>query len=135
MKEAKSCSRFISFFSVRSIGKPLLAAHLPAVRMAGAVASVPGLKPVDDSVEAVLTNAAVEVVASAGVAATSMTRVARRARVSTGSLYPRFKSAEQLIEHSFSVAIDEIVAKNVDMVIAEGIGADQYALSINAGFG
>lgn len=96
---------------------------------------MPGLKPVDDSVEAVLTNAAVEVVASAGVAATSMTRVARRARVSTGSLYPRFKSAEQLIEHSFSVAIDEIVAKNVDMVIAEGIGADQYALSINAGFG
>lgn len=96
---------------------------------------MPGLKPADDSVEAVLTHAAIEVIASAGVAATSMTRVARRARVSTGSLYPRFRSAEQLIEHSFSVAIDDIVAKNVDVVVAEGVGADQYALTINAGLG
>lgn len=96
---------------------------------------MPGLKPTDDSVEAVLTNAAIEVIASAGVASASMTRVARRARVSTGSLYPRFKSAEQLVEHSFAVAIDDIVAKNVEMVIAEGIGPDKYALTINSGFG
>lgn len=96
---------------------------------------LPGLRINDDSVESILTKAAVEVVASAGVAATSMTRVARRARVSTGSLYPRFKSADQLIERSFEVAIQNIVAANVETVKSEGIGPDQYAMTINSGFG
>lgn len=97
--------------------------------------SMPGVEIHEDSVEAVLTQAAIDVVASSGVAATSMTRVARRARVSTGSLYPRFKSAEQLIEHSFETAIEEIVGKNVALVKKEGIGPDQYAMTVTSGYG
>ena len=100
-----------------------------------AVPNMPGLSLGSETVDEALTRSALEVVASSGVAATSMTRIARKARVSTGSVYPRFKSAESLIEKSFEVAIAEIVAKNVEVVTTQGMGADQYAFSVNAGFG
>jgi len=96
---------------------------------------VSGLTVVDDSVEASLTLAAMEVIASSGVAAASMTRVARRARVSTGTVYPRFKNAESLIQTAFSEAIANIVGKNVAVVAERGLGIDQYALTVNAGYG
>jgi AcrR family transcriptional regulator len=94
-----------------------------------------GLGRLDDSVESILTQAAIEVIATSGVAASSMTRIARRARVSTGSVYPRFKSSEALIHHSFSTAIKTIVAKNMEMVTEQGIGIDIYAMTVNAGYG
>ena len=88
-----------------------------------------------DTVEDILTQAAIEVIATSGVAATSMTRIARRARVSTGSVYPRFKNSDAIIQHSFTSAIAGIVSKNVEVVAEQGIGADQYALTVNAGYG
>lgn len=94
-----------------------------------------GLTRQDDSVESILTMAAIEVIATSGVAASSMTRIARRARVSTGSVYPRFKSAEVLIQQSFVTAIQSIVSRNVEMVAEQGIGIDQYAMTVNAGYG
>ena len=94
-----------------------------------------GLTREDDTVESVLTQAAIEVISTSGVAATSMTRIARRARVSTGSVYPRFKNSEELIERSFVTAIENIVGKNVQMVADQGIGIDQYAMTVNAGYG
>lgn len=96
---------------------------------------VSGLTAVDDSVEASLTLATMEVIASSGVVAASMTRVARRARVSTGTVYPRFKNAETLIQSAFSQAIATIVGKNVEVVAERGLGIDQYALTVNAGYG
>ena len=94
-----------------------------------------GLAPIDDTVESNLTMATIEVISASGVAAASMTRIARRARVSTGSVYPRFKNAESLIQSSFVTAIAGIVQKNVEVVAARGIGIDQYALTVNAGYG
>jgi AcrR family transcriptional regulator len=94
-----------------------------------------GLTKVDDSVESSLTMATIEVISASGVAAASMTRIARRARVSTGSVYPRFKNAESLIQSSFVTAIAGIVQRNVEVVAARGIGIDEYALTVNAGFG
>lgn len=99
------------------------------------VPPMPGLTLNGQTVDEALTRSAMEVVASSGVAATSMTRIARKARVSTGSVYPRFKTAEKLIEKSFEVAIEEIVTKNIEVVNQQGIGADQYAYSVNAGYG
>jgi len=99
------------------------------------VPAMPGPALSDETVDEALTRSAMEVIASSGVAATSMTRIARKARVSTGSVYPRFKSAEKLVEKSFEVAVAEIVSKNVEVVNQQGIGADQYAFSVNAGFG
>lgn len=94
-----------------------------------------GLTRIDDSVESSLTLATKEVIATSGVAAASMTRIARRARVSTGTVYPRFKNSETLIQTSFSKAISNIVGKNVAIVASRGLGIDQYALTVNAGFG
>lgn len=94
-----------------------------------------GLTRIDDSVESSLTLATKEVIATSGVAAASMTRIARRARVSTGTVYPRFKNSETLIQTSFSKAISNIVGKNVAIVAERGLGIDEYALTVNAGFG
>ena len=94
-----------------------------------------GLHRIDDTVESILTQAAIEVIATSGVAASSMTRIARRARVSTGSVYPRFKSSDALVHHSFATAIKTIVGKNMEMVTEQGIGIDIYAMTVNAGYG
>ena len=94
-----------------------------------------GLSVIDETVESKLTMAAIEVIATSGVAAASMTRIARRARVSTGTVYPRFKNAETLIETSFTSAIETIVKRNVDVASERGLGIDQYALTVNAGYG
>lgn len=96
---------------------------------------VQGLTLQDDTVESSLTLATKEVIASSGVAAASMTRIARRARVSTGTVYPRFKNAESLIQSSFTRAISRIVSRNVEVVAQRGLGIDQYALTVNAGYG
>lgn len=94
-----------------------------------------GLTLQGESVEDILTHAAIEVIATSGVAATSMTRIARRARVSTGSVYPRFKNSDELIHRSFTTAITAIVGKNVDVVANNGLGIDLYAMTVNAGYG
>ena len=94
-----------------------------------------GIQYEDASVEDSLTHAAVEVIAKSGVAAASMTRIARRARVSTGSVYPRFKNAESLIQSSFQKAIRDIVSGNLAVIEAGGPGVDQYGQAVNTGFG
>jgi AcrR family transcriptional regulator len=96
---------------------------------------IAGLTLENDSVEASLTLAAKEVIAASGVAAASMTRIARRARVSTGTVYPRFKNADSLVRESFTQAVAKIVKGNVDIVAERGLGIDQYALTVNAGYG
>lgn len=95
---------------------------------------MPGIKYSDEDVEKTLTHSAIEVIAKSGVAAASMTRIARRARVSTGTVYPRFKNAESLVESSFAQAIQDIVSGNVVMIEAQGTGVDQYGFAVNAGF-
>ena len=96
--------------------------------------SMPGIQYSDADVEQNLTHAAIEVIAKSGVAAASMTRIARRARVSTGTVYPRFKSADALVESSFTQAIRDIVIGNVVMIESQGPGVDQYGFAVNAGF-
>lgn len=94
-----------------------------------------GIQFEDSGIEDSLTHAAVEVVAKSGVAAASMTRIARRARVSTGSVYPRFKNSESLIQSSFHKAIRDIVSGNLSVIESSGPGVDQYGLAVNTGFG
>jgi AcrR family transcriptional regulator len=114
---------------------------LPGMQDLGLTISPEMLPPMEgltlqgDSVEDILTHAAIEVIATSGVAATSMTRIARRARVSTGSVYPRFKNADELIHRSFTTAITSIVGKNVEVVAQNGLGIDLYAMTVNAGYG
>ena len=100
----------------------------------GTLPAMPGIELNSDDVEDLLTHAAIEVIAKSGVAAASMTRIARRSRVSTGTLYPRFKNVESLIDSSFAHAIRHIVSGNVAMIEEQGTGVDQYGIAVNAGF-
>jgi len=97
--------------------------------------SLPGFGDVGNNVDAVLQQAAIEVIASAGVAAASITRIARRARVSTGSIYPRYKNLDLLVQASFKRTIEEIVDGNVGRFEAADYDLDAYGNSVNAGYG
>lgn len=88
-----------------------------------------------ETTEDAIMNATVEVVANSGVAAASVARIARKSRVSTGSIYPRFTTGRDLVEKSFDRAIADIVRGNLEQAGTVGLGTDQYGLTIRAGFG
>ena len=88
-----------------------------------------------ETTEDQLMNATIEVVANSGVAAASVARIARKSRVSTGTIYPRFTTGRDLVEKSFDRAIADIVRGNLEQAGDMGFGADQYGLTIRTGFG
>lgn len=92
-----------------------------------------GIEPKPEEHEQQLLAAAIHVVANSGVASASMARIARRARVSTGTLYPRFKSTEPLVAASFDLAIRQIVNGNIEQ-LEESTGAYEYGVIVAAGF-
>jgi len=63
-------------------------------------------------IQAMIMMAALTVVSTSGVAAASMSRVARKTRVSTGSVYPKFKNIEEVVHQAFDWSIRQIVASN-----------------------
>jgi AcrR family transcriptional regulator len=69
----------------------------------------------------------IEVVAAAGVADASMTRIARNLQVSTGSVYPKFKNVNEVIGESFSWSIERIVSDNTAAYFATSGNTDSYA--------
>ena len=88
-----------------------------------------------ETTEDAIMNATIEVVANSGVAAASVARIARKSRISTGSIYPRFATGKALVEKSFDRAIADIVSGNLQQAGSVGLGTDQYGLIIRAGFG
>lgn len=84
----------------------------------------------EDSERLVL--AAINVIARSGVRGASMARIARRAQVSTGAIYPRFPSIDDVIERSFEHAVRAVVADNFDRVREAGSPFD-YGVVILAG--
>ena len=77
----------------------------------------------DDKIKA----STIEVVAAAGVADASMTRIARNLQVSTGSVYPRFKNVSDVIGEAFSWSIQKIVKDNTQAYFSTSANADSYA--------
>lgn len=78
-----------------------------------------GLNAVDidpDDVESQLMTSAIAVIAASGVAAASVSRVARKTRVSTGSVYPRFKNIGVIINSAFDWSIRQIVSNNTSQL-------------------
>jgi AcrR family transcriptional regulator len=122
-----------------SIGAELTAPVLPEVRVLdgilGAVASLPddahdrvgaaapppapaplefpapGSKE-EDPITGRLLRADLEVVASSGVAAASMLRICRSARLTPGAAAPRFANASALHAYTFESTIDEVLIDN-----------------------
>jgi AcrR family transcriptional regulator len=88
-----------------------------------------------DSLEESIMKATMEVIANSGVGAASVARIARRCRVSTGTIYPRFSTGQELVQKSFDAAIRDVVQGNLDQANEVGFGFDQYGLTIVAGLG
>ena len=72
----------------------------------------------------------IEVVASAGVADASMTRIARNLQVTTGSVYPKFRNVGEIIGEAFSWGQKTIVEENTAAYASTNSNPDSYAAII-----
>ena len=72
----------------------------------------------------------IEVVASAGVADASMTRIARNLQVTTGSVYPRYKNVSEIIGEAFNWGQKAIVEENTAAYATTSSNPDSYAAII-----
>ena len=86
-----------------------------------------------DSMDRRLMDAAVKVISTSGVAAASMTRISRTARVTTGAAYPRFSGSESLVLSAFESWITEVTEENLSQIGPEGFGPDDFGLFVMAG--
>ncbi len=82
-----------------------------------------------------LAQADMKVIASAGVAAATMMRVCRVARVSTGTAAPRFESLRDLHHSTFELALRDVADTNsaqIDRFASDRSIPDTYALFVAA---
>lgn len=86
----------------------------------------------DETVEGKLLDATIRVISSAGVNAATMSRIARNAHVTTGTIYPRFNSGELLLQ-SFERAVGVVTEQNFGLVSPEGFAPDQFGAIVRAG--
>lgn len=87
----------------------------------------------DSTVEGQLLDATIRVIASSGASAASMSRIARNAQVTTGSIYPRFDNSNELILQSFELAVSAVTEQNFGMIDGGGFAADQFGAIVRAG--
>lgn len=94
---------------------------------------VADLDPTAEDLDEKLLASTIQVIASSGVKATSMARVARKTQVSTGALYPRFSKIEELIDSSFETAVTQIVKQNFTSLDAINFNAAEFGAFVMAG--
>jgi AcrR family transcriptional regulator len=80
-----------------------------------------------------LLKSCIQVIGRAGVANTSLKRIARTADVSTGAIYPRYESLDLLVQNAFALSICEIVKANLAAIEAGGSLGDIYGENVIAG--
>lgn len=88
-----------------------------------------------DDIASRLADADMQVIASAGLAAATMMRVCRVARVSTGAAAPRFRSLDDLHHSTFELALRDVADTNatqVDRFVAGRSIPDAYTLFVAA---
>ncbi|MEN9749028.1 MAG: hypothetical protein RL149_106 [Actinomycetota bacterium] len=90
-------------------------------------------KSSDESLEGQLLDAVIRVIAKSGVSAASMTRIARNAQVSTGTIYPRYSTGEEILLEAFEHAIRQVVDENFGYVDQTGFAPDQFGAVVIAG--
>ncbi len=89
----------------------------------------------DDDVASRLANADMQVIASSGLAAATMMRVCRVARLSTGAATPRFPSLQALHEATWLGALSHVVGNNTSQASAYHFPdspAEVYAMFVRA---
>jgi AcrR family transcriptional regulator len=92
-----------------------------------------GSQASDETMDMRLLNSTIDVISRGGVKAASMARVARRAQVSTGVMYPRFSGIESLVENSFEHAILAVISENFSSVEESGFDENDFGILIMAG--
>jgi len=90
-------------------------------------------KSADESLEGELLDAVIRVIAKSGVSAASMTRIARNAQVSTGTIYPRYATVDEMLLQAFEHAITKVVDENFVYVNQTGFAPDQFGAMVMAG--
>jgi AcrR family transcriptional regulator len=77
--------------------------------------------------------AAIKVIANHGVANASIARIARRAGVTKGSVYPRFHDAKVIVSRGFALSLTRVVAANTQSLIQVGLTPETLtAVALNA---
>lgn len=89
------------------------------------------LKGVADN-EALL-EAAIDVIARSGVPNASMSRIGRKAQVTTGAIYPKFSSIDELIDSSFEHAVRSVVNQNFASVEGSEFKPEDFGAFVIAG--
>ena len=87
----------------------------------------------NESLDVKLLQSSIYIIANSGVKAASMARIARRTQVSTGSVYPRFSSSEEIVEASFELAISQIVRQNFAIVGNLSFSSEDFGVIVMAG--
>ena len=86
-----------------------------------------------ESLDVKLLQSSIYIIANSGVKAASMARIARRTQVSTGSVYPRYSSSEEIVEASFELAISQIVKQNFATVGKMSFSSEDFGVIVMAG--
>jgi AcrR family transcriptional regulator len=102
----------------------------PAPKTAPLQAVLRSLEVPEQTDEERIKTSTIEVVASAGVADASMTRIARTLQVTTGSVYPRFKNVSEIIGEAFNWGQKTIVEENTAAYATTNSNPDSYAAII-----
>jgi AcrR family transcriptional regulator len=99
----------------------------------GALPLVSNPRVADESIEKQLVQAAIDVIATSGVAAASMARIARKAQVSTGTIYPRFANLTDLVDESFELSVSKVIEQNFSLLTTSSFQADDFGGFVMAG--
>jgi AcrR family transcriptional regulator len=62
-----------------------------------------------------------------------MARVARKAHVSTGAVYPRFSKVDSLVESAFGEAVNEVIKQNFGLLVGTNFTAEDFGSFVLAG--
>jgi AcrR family transcriptional regulator len=106
---------------------------LPKIGTKAVLPKLVGSETSDETMDMRLLSSTIDVIARGGVKAASMARVARRAQVSTGVMYPRFSGIDSLVENSFEHAILGVISENFTTVGESGFDEDDFGILIMAG--
>jgi AcrR family transcriptional regulator len=64
-----------------------------------------------------------------------MVRIARNAQVTTGTVYPRFSSGDEILLRTFEHAIKAVTEENFSFTDQTGFAPDQFGAVVMAGLG
>lgn len=80
-----------------------------------------------------LLDAAIDVISRSGVPKASMSRIARKGQVTTGAIYPKFASADELIDSSFEHAVKSVVDQNFSSMEGSSFEPEDFGAFVIAG--